>query len=352
MKPAESRPDPQISVVILNYQGARWIERCLESLRLQTNLTDLEIIVADNRSSDGSDQLAARLLESWPNGRFLQHGENLGYCEGNNRAARIARGQYLFFLNNDAWLEPDCLNRLLTEVRAQSASAATPLVLNYDDDTIQPIWGAGFDVFGLPSFATDYERSRELFMPPGCCFLIERALFERIGGFDKALFMYADELDLSWRIWIAGGRAIGVPSARLHHHLAAHVNPKGGGRMSEVRTSDTKRFYANRNALLVLLKNCRHVLLGLVPLQLALWAAEATVSLLLVRRWSFIRNAYWAALADCWRLRSHVLAERRRIRQFRRRGDFQMLRFLRWRLNRWEELRRMLRHGPPKITGD
>lgn len=345
----ESVSTPPISVIILNYQGALWIERCLDSLRRQTISPEIEVIVADNRSADGSDKLAERLVQSWPNARFIQHGENLGYCEGNNRAAQIARGVYLFFLNNDAWLEPDCLANLLSEVRHERASAATPLVLNYSDDTVQPIWGAGFDIFGSPSFVTRCEGNRELFMPPGCCFLVDRELFERVGGFDKTLFMFADELDLSWRIWIAGGRAVAVSNARLHHHLAANVNPEGG-RMSEVRTSDTKRFYTNRNVLLVLLKNSQHVLLFLVPLQLALWSAEAFVSLLLVRRWSFIRKAYWAALKDCWRLREHVLTERRRMRQFRRRSDFWMLRFLRWRFNRWDELRRVLRFGLPKIA--
>ncbi|MBM3836738.1 MAG: glycosyltransferase family 2 protein [Verrucomicrobia bacterium] len=347
----DNLPQYQVSVIILNYQGAPWIERCLDSLRRQTLFAAAEIIVADNASTDGSDKLAEKLTQSWPNARVMQHGKNLGYCEGNNRAAQAARGQYLFFLNNDAWLEPDCLATLLAEVRSQRANAATPLVLNYDDNTVQPIWGAGFDVFGLPSFATRYDQSRDLFMPPGCCFLVEREWFERIGGFDKALFMYADELDLSWRLWIAGGRAIAVARARLHHHLAANVNPEGG-RMSEVRTSATKRFYTNRNVLLVLLKNCRNVLLLLVPLQLALWIAEAFASLLLIRRGSFVRRAYVDALAECWRLRPHVLSERRRIGQFRRRGDFWMLRFLRWRLNRWEELRRVLRHGPPKVAGD
>lgn len=348
----ETRSDPpRVSVIVLNYQGAKWIGRCLESLRQQTNFSEIEVIVADNLSSDGSDQLAEAILKNWPTGRFIQHGENLGYCEGNNRAAHVARGEYLFFLNNDAWLEPDCLERLVAETIAQKAAAATPLVLNYDDDSLQPIWGAGFDIFGLPSLATRYEQSCEIFMPPGCSFLIERKLFKRIGEFDSELFMYADEMDLSWRLWIAGGCAIAASSARLHHHLAANVNPLGG-RMSEVRTSDTKRFYSNRNGLLVLLKNCQHLLLIMALWQLALWLAEAFVSLALVRRWSFIRKAYWAALMDCWRLRRHVMNERKKIRQFRRRGDFRMLRFLRWRLNRWDELLRVVRYGAPRISKD
>ena len=76
----------------------------------------------------------------------------------------------------------------------------------------------------------------------------------------------------------------------------------------------------------------------------------AIASLALVRRWTFVKRAYWDAMADCWRLRQHVRAERRRIRQFRRRGDLWMLRFLRWRLNRWDEVQRLRRFGVPRVT--
>jgi hypothetical protein len=85
-------------------------------------------------------------------------------------------------------------------------------------------------------------------------------------------------------------------------------------------------------------------------LQLLLLFAEAIVGLVIVRRWSFVSRAYCEAVADCWRLRKHILAERRRIRQFRRRGDLWMLRFLRWRLNRWDEIQRLRRFGLPKVT--
>ena len=162
--------------------------------------------------------------------------------------------------------------------------------------------------------------------------------------------MFAVVYDLSWRVWISGHQAVAVPSAKLHHRGAAEVNPAGGGAAVEFRTSDTKRFLSNRNGLLVLLKNARLLLLLLVPLQLGLLALEAVAALALVRRWGFVRRAYWDAVMDCWRLRRHILAERRRIRQFRRRGDLWMLRFLRWRLNRWDELQRVRRFGVPKVT--
>ncbi|PYJ02283.1 MAG: hypothetical protein DME25_16320, partial [Verrucomicrobia bacterium] len=91
-------PNPIVSVIVLNYNGANWIERCLTSLKTQTIFEESEVIVADNLSTDGSDALATRVVEKWPRGVFMQHGQNLGYCAGNNRAAERATGQYLLFL--------------------------------------------------------------------------------------------------------------------------------------------------------------------------------------------------------------------------------------------------------------
>jgi GT2 family glycosyltransferase len=344
------RGQPLISVIVLNYNGAQWVERCLHSLRAQTIFDQMEVILADNLSRDGSDLLGRGVVEAWPRGVFLQHGQNLGYCEGNNRAAEAAHGQYLLFLNNDTWLEPRCLEQLLAEVRRIGAAAAAPLALNYEDDSFQSLGAFGFDLFGLASTRLLAAETREVLMPEGCAYLIRRDLFQALGRFDGEFFMFADELDLSWRVWISGHQAVGVPSAKLHHRGAAQVNPAGGGTAVEFRTSDTKRFYANRNNLLVLLKNARLLLLLLVPLQLGLLALEAVVSLALIRRWGYLRRAYWDAVADCWRLRQHILAERRRIRQYRRRGDLWMLRFLRWRFNRWPELQRLRQSGVPKVT--
>jgi GT2 family glycosyltransferase len=345
-----SSAKPLLSVIVLNYNGARWLQRCLESLRAQTIFDQIELIVADNVSSDGSERLGRQIIESWPRSIFIQHTQNLGYCEGNNRAAKPAQGRYLLFLNNDTWLEPGCLEQLLAEVQRTGAGAACPLILNYEDASFQSLGAFGFDLFGLASTRARAAQTREVLMPEGCAYLIERELFQELGGFDPVFFMFADEFDLSWRVWISGHQAVAVPSARLHHRGAAQVNPAGGGATVEFRTSDTKRFYTNRNCLLVLLKNARLLLLLLVPLQLWGLAIEAFVGLVLVRRWSFVKRAYSDAILDCWRLRKHILSERRRIRQFRRRGDLRMLRFLRWRLNRWDEVQRLRRLGVPKVT--
>ena len=340
-----------LSVIILNYNGARWMERCLASLKRQTILSQMEVIVADNRSGDGSDQLAEKLLAEFPAGRFIQNGDNLGYCEGNNRPAHSALGKYLLFLNNDTWLEPDCLEKLLDEVQRTGADAATPLISNYEDDSFQSLGAGGFDIFGLSSSRLPHTDTRAVLMPEGSAYLIRGDLFHQIGGFDPEFFMYADEMDLSWRVWLSGHKAIAVPRARLHHRSAAAANPSGGGSIIELRTNATTRYYSNRNSLLVILKNAQHILLLSAVLQVGMLIAEALAAAILTRSGTFVRRAYWDAVRDCWGLRRHIVEQRHRIKAFRKRSDWWMLRFFRIRLNRWDELLRIRRIGLPKVSG-
>lgn len=349
LRAGSRQPPVLLSVVVLNYNGTQWLERCLESLRSQTLSEEIEVIVADNASPDSSNQLAQRVMEGWTRGRTLQLGANLGYSEGNNRAARDASGKYILFLNNDTWLEPDCLEQLLAGAQAAGAAVATPLVLDYASDTVQSTGWSGFDCFGFLSGPRRRTRRPEIFVASGCSLLVEAETFRALGGFDSEFFMYADEYDLCWRSWLVGGKVILVPSARVHHRGAAFVNPRGCQAVVESRTSDTKRFYANRNSLLVLLKNCHSFLFLAVLLQLLLLAAEALVMGLLAQRWSHIRRGYGEAVWDCWRLRSHIGSERRRLRRLRRHGDLWSLRFLRAGLNRWGELQRWRRFGLPKV---
>src|SRR5262245_54352285 len=130
-----STVQPKISVVILNYNGQQWLPRCFESLEKQTVFKELEVIVTDNKSGDGSDQFAAQWLERTGRGRVVQNGANLYYTGANNNGAAVATGKYLLFLNNDTWLEPDCLEKLYAGVEAAGADSASPLVLNYDDQS-------------------------------------------------------------------------------------------------------------------------------------------------------------------------------------------------------------------------
>ena len=340
---------PLLSVVILNYNGRRWLNRCLESLRTQTLFSRMEVIIADNASTDGSDLLAADLLRDWPNGRFVQNGGNLGYCEGNNLGAKPARGKYLLFLNNDTWLGPDCLEVLVGEMESRAAGAGSPQILNYQDRQLQGYGRSGFDIFGYYSNQPDAGVMADLFIAPGCAYCIRSDLFWRLGGFDREFFMYADETDLSWRVWIAGERVITVAEAKLYHWGAGASAAAIGNDAPKFQTSAFSRFYSNRNALLVLLKNAQHLLLLLVFTQLLSLAAEALFMWAVTRNTSLIREAYWGAILATWKLRHHVREERRRIRGLRVRSDFWMLRFLRPFPEKLHEVLRIFRQGLPRV---
>ena len=162
---AEPKPNPIVSVVVLNFNGARWIRQCIESVLKQTIRGQFELIVADNKSTDGSDITAEKLLHGEPGAQFIQLSDNYGFADGNNRAAQFARGRYLFFMNNDAWMEPQCLHHLVEEVQNANAAAGTPYVMNWADNEYQWVYVHGYDLFGLPSFRVPPARTEALFMP-------------------------------------------------------------------------------------------------------------------------------------------------------------------------------------------
>ena len=350
MPAAANKPKgtPDISVIIVCHNDGKWLPRCLESVRKQTIFDRIEVIIADNASEDGSDNLAKQLIVEWPNAHFLPTGGDNGFCVATNMAARIARGEYLQILNPDTWLEPDFLEQFQKTLEETGAGAAGPVVLNYEDDSLQAQGCDGFDFTGNYMPPRAGRAPEPLFCMAGF-FLIRKELFFRIGMLDEKCFMYGEEMDLSWRIWIAGERIAPALKARIHHRGAVGVNPAGGTRIVENRTSVQKRFLANRNRLLFVAKNCQHVLLAmLIPCGL-LTALEGLLTAGVTKSFGLARQTCFNAIADCWRLRGHVVNQRRLIKGFRRHGDFWMLRFFRFGFGRWEEVQRILKSGFPKF---
>lgn len=340
---------PAASVVVLNRNGAGWLPKCFASIKDQTLFERMEVVMVDNDSSDNSVAVAREWLAQFASAALVRNPIGLGYCGGNNNGTLAVRGKYAFYVNNDAWLEPDCLEKLVEETSRTGAGGAAPWILNYADNTHQDLGFFGFDIFGLPSTSRPLSEPREVFIACGAACFFETEVFRQVGMFDHEFFMYSDEVDLSWRVWIAGHRIIAVPAAKVHHRGAAGVNPAGGSQQLEFRTSDEKRFLTNRNSILTLLKNGQHVVLLMVIPLVFLLLLETVVACVLVRRLSFARTTFWNALKDCWRLRGHVRAERRKIAAFRKHGDFWMLRFLQWRLNRWFEIKRLFKFGRPHV---
>ena len=217
---------PKVSVVVLNYNGLQWLQRCFESLQAKTIFPNIEVIMTDNNSTDGSDGFAKAWFERTAKGPLVQNGANLGYCQANNNGAAVATGKYLLFLNNDTWLEPDCLEKLYNEAEETGADSAAPLVLNYDNDSFQGIGSPGIDLFGMPTYLPPLAGRSEIFAAAGCSLFVRADTFRRVGGFDGTLFIYAEETDLAWRVWTSGGKVVTALSARVHHRGAAVVNPR------------------------------------------------------------------------------------------------------------------------------
>jgi len=340
----------EISLVILNYNGAQWLDRCLESICNQTAVSRLEVIITDNGSTDKSREICERYAPRLPALRFINNGKNLWYCEANNIGAADARSPLVFILNNDLWLEPDCVEMAL-KAAAESPDAQffSVRVLNYDDDTFQGFGAPGIDWFGVGAAAPDHSAPRELFSGFGCAFVIRKDCFFKVGAYPPELLIYGDEIDLGWRVCASGGRGLSAPAARVHHRGAAVANPSGGTKHVELRTNEMKRYLSVRNGILLLLKNCQHVLLLLLIPHLLMLFCEGLFFLLATRNWTFVRNTYVRGIGDAFRMMPHVREWRRKIKGFRQHGDFWMMRFLHLRPTRLGELGQVFKFGAPKV---
>jgi len=329
-----------VSVVVVNYNCKKWLDRFFSSLRAQTIFDRTEVIMVDNTSKDGSAEICEKEMATWPNGVFLPTGGNYGFGGGSNRGAKIARGKFLFFLNPDVWLEPNCLEELVGYTEDNQLKVAGPRVLDYDSDNLQVMGASGFDLFG-GMIAARFDKNPDQLFAIGTFYFINREIFQKLGGFDEEFFLYNEEMDLSWRAWMAGELITLVPSARIHHQGAS-----SGERAVENRTNETKRFYANRNQLLVIFKNARFLLLMLALSQIALITVEAVVGSILARRLSFFNWALLKPVADCWRLRRHIFEQRKKSRLFRQHGDWWILRhFFRLGFGRWTDVKRLFKFG-------
>lgn len=254
---------PRVSVLIVAYESAPVLPRCLLALKAQT-FRDFEVILADNGSSDGGARAAAG---AHPDVTLMELGANLGFAAANNRAAAVASGEWLALLNPDAFAEPDWLERLLAAAEAHpGADAFASLQQAADDDRLLDGAGDALTLAGLP-YRMGYRRPRparipagEVFSPCGAAMLVRRETFLRLGGFEERFFAYCEDVDFGWRLRLAGGRTRLVPEA-----VVAHVGSSTLG-----ARSDFALFHGFRNRLWCFARNTpRAALPWLAPLHTA-----------------------------------------------------------------------------------
>jgi len=216
---------PLVSVIIVNYNGGDVTLRSVMSI-LSSGYPNLEVIVVDNGSTDGSIERIESLGLSRV--RVVKLGRNTGFSYANNVGARIARGYLLFFLNNDAFVEGNAISILVETYkdltsRGVKAGTLQPKLLSVNGLYYD---GAGdfVDSFGYPftlgagdANRGQYDCLREIFSARGAAFMIRRALFLAVGGFDEGFFMGLEDVDLGWRLRALGFKNFYVPQAVVYH---------------------------------------------------------------------------------------------------------------------------------------
>jgi len=237
---------PRVTVAIPNWNGARFLRACLDSLRAQT-FSDFDVVIVDNGSADES---LAILAEHYPEVRVARWAENRGVAAAFNEGVRQCRGELLALLNNDMELEPGWLGAMVVALDGDpQAGAAASKILFIDRKTINSA-GDFYRRDGIPGNRGVHEQDRGQYDQPAYVFgasggasLFRRHLFDEIGLFDERLVSYLEDVDWAWRLQLAGYRCLYVPGAIAYHWGSA----TGGGALSS--------YYCGRNFIRVLLKN-------------------------------------------------------------------------------------------------
>lgn len=311
--------DPVVSLVVVNFNGAASIERCIESL-LETGGVPIELIVVDNASSDSSPDLLRHLAERHPAQRLIWSDRNLGYSGAVNCALPSCRGRYVAILNMDIVAEPGWLAPLVAHLDAHpEVGAACPLIALIDAQYINAIGqdlhvtGLGFNRgLGFPRSSVSGEPVRTAGIH-GAAFVARRELLKDLGGMDENGFLYHEDVHLSWMIHLRRHEIDCVPAAVVRHDYVLSMHPE-------------KLFLLERN-------RWRLLLAVLHPMTLLLLAPLLLATELMVWGFATLRGpAFLAAKARSYaaivRGRAGIATARREVASLRRTGDADLLRCL------------------------
>jgi len=238
------------SVIIVNYNGCRFLSTCLSAALSQQLTGPFEVLLVDNGSQDDSVSLVRR---QFPAVRVILAGRNLGFAGGNNLGMAAATGRYLVLLNNDTRVRPGWLEALVQAAeRTPSAGAIAAKILFMDPaDTVQNAGslllsdGSGADRGFREPDRGQYDQEEEVFGACGASVLYRRNMLEDVGVFDETFFMYYEDTDLNWRMRLRGWSIVYAPAAVVDHVHAG----------SSREWSPFFTFHVDRNRLFMLIKN-------------------------------------------------------------------------------------------------
>lgn len=314
---------PAVSIVVPTLDAGDMLLDCLrhvlpeESLRsIQSDRPDVEVIVVDNGSTDGSVERAA---EELPSLRVVRNDVNRGYATACNQGAAEATAPFVLFLNNDATLSRDDLERLLEAASADERSAIWQPVTLGVDGTLESTgdlftwWGIFQHLPAVPPGP----GTAEVFATVGAALLVRKDAFEHIGGFEGSYFAYYEESDLCWRARLAGWQVRVV--------VGAHVEHLGSETTGRVFPPHAVRYLAFRNRIRTIFANASAAsLLRLVPQHALACLAFAALYVLTgrLRSTAAVFQAMWWGVGN----RDVLREQRERVQRLRRQSDRDVIR--------------------------
>ena len=205
---------PLVSIIIINYNGKSYLEKCLESIK-KIKYDNLEIIVVDNNSTDGTMEF---LAQNYPSIITLKLDKNYGFAKPNNMAAKIAKGDFLLFLNNDTEVTPNFLTELVQVLVGNDQIGICQSLLLKPNGEIDSS-GDFIDTIGVVYNSKEpIDKIREISSARGASMIIRKELFLDLGGFDEQFFVSFEDVDLGWRTWIKGYKVAINPKSVVYHH--------------------------------------------------------------------------------------------------------------------------------------
>ena len=251
------KSEKKISVVILNYNGEKYLKKFLPSIIKYSDKKLSSIYLIDNNSSDNSISL---VKQKFPSIKVIHNKNNYGYSKGYNIGLRNIKSDYIVLINNDVEVGKNWLLPMFNSMEQNNEiGSCQPKILSYKNKTSFEYAGASggyIDFLGYPYcrgriFDTieldkgQYDSPKEIFWSSGACMMIRNKLFKELGGFDETFYAHMEEIDLCWRIKRLGLKNFCFPKSRVYH--------LGGGTLEY---NNPKKTYLNfRNNLIMICKN-------------------------------------------------------------------------------------------------
>lgn len=312
---------PAISIIIVTWNSNKVLSRCIDRLKMQS-ARDFEVILVDNGSSPYNIQFENEFSDDIQvKARFLE--SNLGFAVANNIGVQLARGEWIVLLNADAYPESDWLENLLKAAEQNPQyNFFSSRQIQYNDPHLLDGAGDEYHVSGLAwrRFYNHVEKEygleqTEVFGACAAAAMYRKEDFLKVGGFDEDYFSYFEDVDLSFRLRLAGGRCLYVPTAVVHHV----------GSASTGKLSDFVVYYGHRNLVWTFFKDMPGILFWVyLPLHL-LMNLFFFLSFIFKGKGSAIFRAKW----DAFRMLPRILKKRKQIQVSRKIPYQEILEFMR-----------------------